>query len=106
MNGVFWENASKLMDAAVSASAAGHATENMTVLISQEGGIHLIAGSDWPLDRIAAERGARTAYRVQHGSGRIAVEGREGESVCRLETESPAARVKRILRDSPRYLLS
>jgi hypothetical protein len=106
VNGVFWENASRLLDAAVIASAAGHATENMTVLIGQEGGIHLIANNDWPLDRIAEERGARTAYRVQHAGGRVAVEGREGDSICRLETESPGARAKRLLQDRPRYLLT
>ncbi len=106
MNGVFWENASKLMEAAVGASAAGNATENFTVLIGPQGGIHLIANSDWPLERIAEERGAQTAYRVQHGGGRIAVEGREGETMCRLETESSPSRSRRMLRDNPRYFLA
>lgn len=105
MSSVFWENASKLLDAAVSASAAGNATENLTVLVGPEGGIHLIANSDWTLERLQEDRGARTAYRVQHGQGRIAVEGREGASLCRLETESAANPAKRILRDTPRYFL-
>ena len=106
VSSVFWENASKLLDAAVSASAAGNATENLTVLVGPEGGIHLIANSDWTLERLQQDRGARTAYRVQHGQGRIAVEGREGASLCRLETESASNPAKRILRDTPRYFLS
>lgn len=104
--GLFWENASKLLDAAVAASGLGNATPNMTVLINWQGGIHLIADSDWPLERLAEDRGARTAYRVQHDGRRIAVEGREGVSTCRLETESPEARFKHVFRDSPRYTLA
>lgn len=104
--GLFWENASELLDAAVAASGLGNATPNMTVLINWQGGIHLIADSDWPLERLAEDRGARTAYRVQHDSGRIAVEGRQAGSTCRLETESAARRYQHIFRDSPRYSLA
>lgn len=106
MTGPFLENATKLLDAAVGASAAGHATGSMTVLIGEEGGIHIIADSDWPLERIAEHRGAHTAYRVRHQAGRIEVQGRQGSSVCHLETESPAARTRRLLRDCPQYVVN
>lgn len=75
----------------------------MTVLIDGRGGIQLIANSDWPMERLAAERGATTVYRVRHRNGRIEVEGREAESRCLLEAEKPEAVVKQLLRDSPRY---
>lgn len=78
----------------------------MTVLISQEGGIHIVAQSDWPLDRLAEDRGARMAYRVSHQNGRVAVDGIHGTTVCHLETESTANIARTILRDRPAYLLT
>lgn len=102
---IFWENAAKLLETAQSAAAAGSATDEMTVLIHPEGGIHVITSTDWPLERLAADRGARTAYRIRRQGGRIAVEGRDGARTCRLEAEAPESIAQRILRDEPRYLL-
>jgi hypothetical protein len=105
---LFWDNANKLMESAMAAVQNGFAsTEPMTVLIGQEGGIHIVSQSDWPLDRLAEERGARMAYRVSHNNGRVAVDGIQGATVCHLETESEGARAARtILRDRPSYLLT
>jgi len=103
---LFWENATQLLEAAVASSGVGFPTsESMTVLIGAEGGIHLLPNNDWPLGRIAEERGAQRAYRVTRENGRVAVNGFDGTSTCRLETESTDARLKRMLRDRPQYLL-
>jgi hypothetical protein len=103
---LFWENAAKIMDAAVSAVSSGFASsETMTVLIGLEGGIHILPDNDWPLERIAQERGARMAYRVSQNENCISVNGLNGVTRCRLETEKPGAVARHLLRDQPRYLL-
>lgn len=103
---IFWENAARLLDAALSATRSGSASDSMTVLIGQEGGICVLPDNDWPLDRLARDRGARMAYRVTRENGRIAVSGLDGNNTCRLETEQPASRMKELLRDQPRYFLA
>ena len=62
----------------------------MTILIGQEGAIHMIADSDWSLDSLAQHHGARTAYRVSENTGSIRVEGREGLRKCVMESVRPA----------------
>ena len=85
-----------LLEAAEQANQAGNSPSDLTILISQEGGIHMIAGSDWPLDSLQSHHGARTAYRVSELSSKVRVEGREAGRTCVFETESPA-RAARIL---------
>ncbi len=103
---LFWDNAARIMDAAIAAASIGFATsESMTVLIGREGGMHLLPNNDWPLDRLAAERGARMAYRVSQSGGKVAVSGLHGLAKCLLESEQPDAAAKQLLRDRPQYLL-
>jgi hypothetical protein len=81
----FAEQAQSLLDAALIAIERGESCQEMTVLISREGGIQLCADSDWPLDSLMLERGARTGYRVSPRRGSVRVEGREGLRRCLLE---------------------
>jgi hypothetical protein len=103
---LFWENATQILEAAVASGSVGFPTDSMTVLIGSEGGIHILANNDWPLGRIAEERGAQRAYRVTRANGRVSVNGMDGTSTCRLETESADSKLKQLLRDQPRYLLA
>ena len=73
----------------------------MTILIGVEGGVRLLADSDWPLDRLLAERGARTAYRVSERAGQVRLEGRTGSQACRLQTETPQSIARRLLNSIP-----
>ncbi len=75
-----------ILEAAESAGACS----NMTILLGTEGGIHMIADSDWPLDSITLHHGARTAYRVSERGGSVRVEGREGRRTCLMESAKPA----------------
>lgn len=59
------------------------------MLIGQDGAIQLCADSDWPLESLARERGARAAYRVSSHPGGVRVEGREGLRTCLLESRQP-----------------
>ncbi|MEO5925170.1 MAG: hypothetical protein ABIR70_15220 [Bryobacteraceae bacterium] len=81
----FAQRAQDLLEAAVN----GPTVSEMTVLISHDGAIHLCADSDWPLDSLARERGARSAYRVSSNKGGVRVEGREGLRTCVLESRRP-----------------
>ncbi len=81
----FAQRAQELLEAAVS----GPSVTEMTVLIGHDGAIQLCADSDWPLDSLARERGARSAYRVSSNQGGVRVEGREGLRTCILESRRP-----------------
>lgn len=100
----FWENAHKLLETALhGASSGAPAGDGLTVLIGAEGGIHILAHNDWPLDRLAAERGARQAYRVHQSRGRLIVDGVGDGNSCHLETKHPGTAAKTLLRDQPVY---
>ena len=95
--GRFLEDAEAILNAAETATQASPTPTNFTILISPEGGIHMLSDSDWPLASLEAHHGARTLYRVSQASGRVAVEGRSGSQRCRLETEHPQAVARRLL---------
>jgi hypothetical protein len=73
----------------LSAAESAGTCSNMTILIGQEGAIHMIADSDWPLDSLTWHHGAKTAYRVSEHSGSVRVEGREGSRTCVMESAKP-----------------
>jgi hypothetical protein len=95
--GRFLEDAEAILNAAETATQATPTPTNFTILISPEGGIHMLAESDWPLASLEAQHGARTLYRVSQAGGRIAVEGRTGSHRCRLEAEHPREVARRLL---------
>jgi hypothetical protein len=86
--------AQDLLDAALAALGRGESCQEMTVLIGRDGGIQMCADSDWPLDSLMLDRGARTGYRVSPRGRSVRVEGREGSRRCLLEgTTMYASRV-------------
>jgi hypothetical protein len=87
------------MDAAESASATGASCSEMSILITPEGAIRMVADSDWPLDSLAWHHGAQTAYRVSEHHGSVRVEGREGSKTCVLQSTKPA-QIARLLLSS------
>ena len=91
----FFDDAQGIFEAAESAYRSGQSVSDTIVLIGPDGAIEMLAGSDWPLDRLAAERGAERAYRVGEAGGKVRVEARWGSRMCRLESESPS----RVARD-------
>ncbi len=93
---LFAEHVQQLLETAQSAASVGETCSEMTILIGQDNGIYMIAASDWPLDSLALDRGARAAYRITDLNGSIRVEGREGSRHCVMEATSPA-RIARML---------
>ena len=101
----FVENAVRILDAAESNVRAGHTPSEMTILISPEGGIRMLADSDWPLDSLQAHHGARMAYRVSQDASMVRVEGRAGSQTCLFETARPERAARLLLNRSPNYSL-
>ena len=93
------ENAVSLLDAAESALRAGFAPSDMSILISPQGGIRMVSGSDWPLDSLQAHHGAQSAYRVSRQDQKIRVEGQAGPRTCAFETTVPD-QFRRLLRST------
>jgi hypothetical protein len=93
----FVDNAVEILAAAESAVQSGHTPSDMTILITPEGGIRMIADSDWPLDSLQMHHGAKAAYRVSQSAAHVRVEGRAGSRTCLFETAKPewAARLLR-----------
>ena len=81
----FAQRAQELLETAIS----GPVGSELTVLIGEDGAIQLCANSDWPLESLARERGARAAYRVRSDHAGVRVEGREGLRTCLLELRRP-----------------
>jgi hypothetical protein len=97
----FFEDANAIFEAAESAYRSGQCLSDTTVLIGPDGAIQMLAGSDWPLDRLAAERGAARAYRVGEAKGRVLLEARSGSRTCRLESQAPRQIAHELLDFSP-----
>jgi hypothetical protein len=85
----FTEQAYEILEAAEAASSKGLACAEWTLLVNQEGSLRMIADSDWPLDRLASENGARAAYRVSEHRGSLRVEARSGLRTCTVESRTP-----------------
>ena len=99
----FLDNAAQILEAAESAVQSGHTPTDMTILITAEGGIRMVADSDWPLDSLQAHHGARMAYRVSQNASHVRVEGRAGSRTCLFETAKPERAARLLLNSSPNY---
>ena len=99
----FLDNAAQILDAAESAVQSGHAPTDMTILITAEGGIHMVADSDWPLDSLQLHHGAKMAYRVSQNASVVRVEGRADSRTCLFETLKPERAARLLLNNSPSY---
>ncbi len=89
----FAQRAQELLETAL----RGPEASEMTVLIGNDGGIQMCVESDWPLESLVRERGARSGYRVTTRGRRVRVEGREGLQTCVLESHRP----QMLLRQGP-----
>lgn len=85
----FLRNGQNLLEAAQAARQAGSAGDALSVLIGPGAAIRTFCGSDWPLESLAREHGARFAYRVSHRPGAVRVEGRSHGRTLLLEQSLP-----------------
>jgi hypothetical protein len=104
--GTFSDNAASIFEAAESVLKAGQDPTDMTIVIGQEGGIQLIAESDWPLDSLLAHHGAQMAYRVSQQDKSLRLEGRAGGRTCLFETAKLDGAARTLLADKAEYELT
>jgi len=97
----FIDNAVEILNAAESAIESGHTPSDMTILIMPEGGIRMVADSDWPLESLQMHHGARMAYRVGQSASIVRVEGRAGNRTCLFETAKPERAARLLLQRTP-----
>ena len=102
----FLDNAAQILDAAESAVQSGHTPTDMTILITAEGAIRMVADSDWPLDSLQLHHGAKMAYRVSQNASHVRVEGRADSRTCLFETLKPERAARLLLNSSPSWLLN
>lgn len=84
---------------------SGHSPTEMSILISSEGRIRMVADSDWPLDSLQAFHGAKTAYRLTNHDQKVRIDGREGSRTCQFETQDMRRAARILLSGVPNYSL-
>lgn len=99
-----FRNAEQILSTAVCGESAELESQSLAILISEDGAIRMLMGTDWPVDTLRSHYGA-TAYRISRCDGRVRVEGKSRSSSCVLESTSPTGIMKRLLEARPRYLL-
>ena len=102
----FLDNVKEILQTAEAARQPGQPASNLTILYRPDGGIFFIADCDWPLDRLAADRGAKELYRVSQNGDSLRVDALAGYLSCRLESRSPADVARRLLGGPALYSIS
>jgi hypothetical protein len=77
---------------------AGTGECDYSIVVRHDGGIHMMAGADWPLESLRA-------YRVQRGKDGIRVEARSASGSCLLTAARPERALLPPLADFPNYLM-
>ncbi|QOY87467.1 hypothetical protein [Paludibaculum fermentans] len=99
-------NAKQLLETAAGSVEAGLDTGDWTVFIGPQGGLQMVAGADYALANLSADRGASAAWRVSRHSGTVRVEGLAGTDHCVLESRPRTATLHRLLSDVRLYELA
>ena len=98
----FLKHAEEIFSAA---QTAGPEDCDMAILINRDGGIHMIAGTDWELEPMRLHYGASAAYRVNRSGGQVRLEARRANERCTLVAEKPVGTAHYGLTDFPQYLM-
>jgi hypothetical protein len=98
----FLENASRILETALSAAAGGGGNE-LAIVVTRAGGLHVVSTPGWTLPALQAHYGAQTAYRVTRAGNRVLVEGRSGTRSCLLSAERERRTAPRLSSVCPSY---
>jgi hypothetical protein len=99
----FIDNAVQILEAAENVMMAGETPSEFSILLGVNGGIRMVADSDWPLDSLQREYGARMAYRVTPRADRVSVDGVDQTRTCHFETASSAQTARLLLNSFPNW---
>lgn len=95
--GAFLADAENIFETACQASREESPDCDWAILIGPDGQIRMMQTDGWSLPSLATEHGARTAYRISRRGGQVELEGRRGNQICVLRSESPAATANALL---------
>jgi hypothetical protein len=101
--GRFTQHAANIFESAETALRAGQQLSDITIVIGREGGIRLIAESDWPLDTLQVHHGAQMVYRVRQQAETLSLEGRAGTRTCLFESKKLNGAARRLLAEDSQY---
>jgi hypothetical protein len=76
----------------------------MSILVSRDGGIHMLCGADWELEPLRIDHGARAAYRISRRAGGVRLEARSADESCLLQSKPRARLTAAMAPDFPQYL--
>ena len=102
----FLDNVKEILQTAEAARQPGQPASDLTILYRPDGGIFFLSDCDWPLDRLASDRGAKELYRVSQNGDRLRVDALAGYLSCRLESTSPSGVARRLLGGPALYSIS
>jgi hypothetical protein len=97
----FLQHAEEIFSTAL---AGGPGDCEWALLVSPEGGIHMLAANGWQLEPLRIDHGAREAFRVTRSGGRVRVEARSAGGSCFLESGAAPAAFRPVLSNFPQYL--
>ena len=98
------DNANNILDAAESMRVAGHTGDDWSILVGSQGAIHMVSGSDWPLEALRFQHGATQAYRVSQKDDQIQVEGKDGQRDIMIRSQAQNHVLKLLLPERRDYL--
>jgi hypothetical protein len=61
---------------------------DLTIVVGANGGLRMIANSDWPLESVQSWHGAEMVYRVRRHGNAVRLEGRAGSRTCLFESRT------------------
>jgi len=86
----------RLTEQLVEIAQAGAESCDLTILVDAAGGIFISSVSDWPLDRLTAERGAEAGWRIRRRRTGVWIEACTGARRCRFADSSPCVNPDRL----------
>lgn len=96
--GTFLRHAEEIF---ATANGAGGDDCRLAILMSADGGIHMLDGSGWNLESLRRHHGADSAFLVTRENGRVSLEARTQGSHCTMRSETPAAILRPALPECP-----
>ena len=76
----------------------------MSILVSRDGGIHMLCATDWELEPLRIDHGARAAYRISRRDGGVRLEARSVDESCLFEAKPRPRPIPVMAPDFPQYL--
>ena len=98
--GKFLQHANEIF----STARTGSEDCDLAILMSRNGGIHIVDSSGWNLDPLRIHHDAEAVYRIWRHGGGVQLEARASGQSCVMRSENPAHLCRGLFADFPQYL--